>query len=101
MGDKTMSTNTTTLHRGSAQSTLGAFAAPLAAILVAIAGLVGLNAALRPAGISPAPASDAAVQKALLDVRAGERDSLSIGSDAAVQKALLDVRAGERDSRGH
>ena len=95
-----MSTNTTTLHRGSAQSARGALAAPLAiaAILLAFAGLVALNAGLRPAVIAPASASDAQVQKALIDVRAGERASNSIGSDAAVQKALIDVRAGERAS---
>lgn len=120
-----MSTNTTTLHGGSAQSVRGAFAAPLAvaAILLAFAGLVALNAGLRPAVIAPASVADAQVQKALIDVRAGERGSLSmasdaqiqraltevragehasssIGSDVAVQRALIDVRAGERDSRG-
>ena len=99
MGDRTMSTNTTTLHRGSAQPTLGAFAGSVAAILVAIAGLLALNAALGSAAISPAPASDAQVQKALIDVRAGERASYSVGSDAAVEKALISVRAGERESR--
>jgi hypothetical protein len=100
MGDKTTSTNPTTLRQGSAQSARGALAIPLAiaAILLGFAGLVGLNAGLRPAVIAPAPVSGAQVQKALIDVRAGERDSHSIGSDASVQNALIDVRAGERDS---
>jgi anti-sigma-K factor RskA len=100
MGDQTMSTNTTALHQGSAQPARGALAAPLAvaATLIAFAGLVGLNAGLRPAVIATA-ASDAQVQNALIDVRAGERDSISIGADV-VQKALIDVRAGERASRG-
>jgi hypothetical protein len=95
-----MSTNTTTLHQGSAHSARGALAAPLAvaAILLAFAGLVALNADLRPAVVVPAPVSDAQVQKVLIDVRAGERDSHSIGSDASIQRALIDVRAGERDS---
>jgi hypothetical protein len=99
MGDKTMSTNTTTLHRGPVQSARGALAAPLvvAAILLTFAGLVTLNAGLRPALIAPATASDAQVQKALIDVRAGERDSSSTRSDA-VQRALIDVRASERDA---
>jgi hypothetical protein len=102
MGDKAMSTNTTTLNQGSAHSARGALAAPLAvaAILLAFAGLVALNAGLRPAGVAPAPVSDAQVQKALIDVRAGERDSHIIGSDASVQRALIDVRADERDSHG-
>jgi hypothetical protein len=100
MGDNTMSTNTTTLHQGSAQSARGALAAPLAvaAILLAFAGLVAL-AGLSPAVIAPMPASDAQVQKALIDVRAEERASDGIGSEA-VQRALIDVRAGERDSIG-
>jgi hypothetical protein len=94
-----MSTNPTTLRQGSAQSALGTLAIPLAvaAILLGFAGLVALNAGLRPAVIAPAPVSDASVQKALIDVRAGERDSHSIGSDASIQKQLISVRAGERD----
>jgi hypothetical protein len=92
-----MSTNTTTLHRGSIQYARGALAALLAVILLAAAALVALNAGTRVTGSSAAPASNVEVQKALIDVRAGERASRGASVPTATFWALF--RASERDMR--
>ena len=91
-----MSTNATTL-RASAQSVRAGLAAMLAAIVLAAAALVALNAGPPAAGIAPASVSDAQVQKALIDVRAGERASRGVAVPTA--EFWAEFRAGERDLR--
>jgi hypothetical protein len=101
-GRLVMSTNASILHAGSVNGARKGIAALASAILLATATLVALNAGPATSGVDQAP-SDAQVQKALIDVRAGERASAvkqAPFTDAQVQKALIDVRAGERASSG-
>jgi hypothetical protein len=100
MGELTMSTNASTIHHGSIQYGRAGLAALLGALVLAAAALLALQAGPPTSGTAPNGASDAAIQRALIDVRAGERASLGVASDADVQRALIDVRAGERASLG-
>jgi hypothetical protein len=97
-----MSTNASILHPRSLNGARAGLAALATAILLAAAAMVALNTG--PAtSVDQAPVTDAQVQKALIDVRAGERASAvdqAPFTDAQVQKALIDVRAGERASGG-
>ncbi len=96
MGDETMSTNTTTLRLESAQHVRGGLAAILAAILLAAAAAVALNSG-PPVGTAPAAASDAEVEKALIDVRAGERALRGVG--VPTSEYLGEFHAAEREMR--
>ena len=100
-GRPAMSTNTSILNPGTAN---GARAGLAAAILLAAAAMVALKTSPATSGAEQAPPhTDAQVQKALIDVRAGERASAvqqAPFTDSQVQKALIDVRAGERASGG-
>lgn len=95
MGDETMSTNTTTLRLESAQHVRGALAALLAAILLAAAAGVALSGPTM--GTAPAVASDAEVEKALIDVRAGERALRGVG--VPTSDYLGEFHAAEREMR--
>lgn len=99
MGDETMSTNASTLHAGSAQSARAGIAASLAAILLAGAAIVALNAGPATSGVDQAPFSDAQIQKALTDVRAGERPSGGAGVGAPSAEFWAEFRAAEREMR--
>jgi hypothetical protein len=92
-----MSTNATTLHGASAQSARAGLAALLAAIVFAAAAMVAVNAGPPAAGIAPASVSDGQVQKALIDVRAGERASRGVAVPTAAFWA--EFRASERAFR--
>ncbi len=93
-----MSTNTSTLRGGSVQSARAGIAAFLAAILLAGAAIVALNLGSATPGVDQAPVTDAQIQKALIDVRAGERAS---GAGAGVPSAEFwaEFRAAEREMR--
>ncbi len=94
-----MSTNTSTLNPGSVQSARAGIAAFLAAILLVGAAIVALNAGPATSGVEQAPFSDAQIQKALNDVRAGERASggASVGVPSA--EFWAGFRAAEREMR--
>jgi len=94
-----MSTNASTLHRGSVQSARAGIAASLAAILLAGAAIVALNAGPATSGIDQAPVSDAQIQKALIDVRAGERASAGAGVGVSSAEFWAEFRAAEREMR--
>jgi len=94
-GRPTMSTNARTLHRGSVQYVRGGLAALLALILLAAAAIFALNTA-STTGTVPAPLSNAEIQKALIDVRAGERAPLASVPSAAF---WVEFRAAEREMR--
>ena len=90
-----MSTNATAASRLSVQSTHGGLAALLAAILVAAAATVALNAGPRAAGTSPATFSDEQIQKSLVDVRAAER----VGVGVPTAEFWAQFRKDEREMR--
>ena len=92
-----MSTNTSILHAGSLHGTRAGIAALAAAILLAVAALVALNTGPASPGIDQAPVTDAQVQKALIDVRAGERASGGAGVPTA--EFWAEFRAAERELR--
>jgi hypothetical protein len=92
-----MSTNASILHAGSVQSARAGIAAFLAAILLAGAAIVALNAGPTTPGVE-APVSDAQIQKALIDVRAGERASRGVSVPSA--EFWAGFRAAEREMRG-
>lgn len=94
-----MSTNASALHRGSIQSARAGIAALLAAILLAGAAIVALNAGPSTSGVELAPALDAQVQKALIDVRAGERASGGAGAGVPSAEFWAEFRAAEREMR--
>ncbi len=94
-----MSTNTSTLNSGSVQSARAGIAAFLAAILLAGAAIVALNAGPATSGVEQAPFSDAQVQKALIDVRAGERASGGAGVSVPSAEFWAGFRAAEREMR--
>ena len=99
MGDQTMSTNASTLHTGSGQSVRAGIAAFLAAILLAGAAIVALNAGPATSGVDQAPFSDAQIQKALIDVRAGERASSGARVGVPSAEFWAEFRAAEREMR--
>ncbi len=92
-----MSTNASTLHRGTLQSARAGVAALLGGILLAGAAMVALNAGPAASGANQAPVTDAQVQKALIDVRAGER--VSSGASVPTAKFWAEFRAAEREMR--
>ena len=92
-----MSTNTTTIQHGSVRSHRGAIQALLAALLLAGAGMVAINAGRPNASTSVAPASAAEIEKALIDVRAGERDARGVAVPTA--EFWADFRAAKREMR--
>jgi hypothetical protein len=98
-GRPTMSTNASTLHRGSIQSARAGIVAFLAAILLAGAAILALNAGPATSGAEGAPVSDAQVQKALIDVRAGERASGGAGVGVPSAEFWAEFRAAEREMR--
>ena len=92
-----MSTNASTLHGGTLQSARAGIAALVAGILLAGAALVALNAGPAASGANQAPVTDAQVQKALIDVRAGER--VSGGAAVPTAEFWAEFRAAEREMR--
>ncbi len=93
-----MSTSTKALDTGSVRTVRGGLTALLAAIVLAAAAMVALKIAEPAAGTAPVPVSDAEVQKALIDVRAGERAFRSqVGVPTAEFWAKF--RAEEREMR--
>jgi hypothetical protein len=97
MGDPVMSTNTSILHTGSVNGARAGIAALATAILLAAAAMVALNAGPATSGVDQAPTTDAQVQKALIDVRAGERASGGAGVPSA--EFWAEFRAAERELR--
>jgi hypothetical protein len=95
-GRRAMSTNTTTIRQGSVQSLRGALGALLAVMLLAAAAIFALNAGASRSG-APASVSDAQVEKALIDHRAGERAPLSVNAPSA--EFWAEFRAAEREMR--
>jgi hypothetical protein len=73
--------------------------AVVGAIVVAIIAIVaaGTYTFLGWTDTSPTRQTGLDVQKALIDVRAGER--VSLGTSADVQQALILIRAAEREGR--
>ena len=92
-----MSTNASTIHRGSIHYGRAGLAALLGALVLAAAALLALKAGPPVAGTAPNGASDAAVQQALIDVRAGERASW--GVDVPTAAFWAEFRAAEREMR--
>lgn len=92
-----MSTNTSILHGGTFEGARAGIAALAAAILLAAAALVALNTSPATPAVDQAPVTDAQVQKALIDVRAGERASRGAGVPTA--EFWAEFRAAERELR--
>ena len=90
-----MSTSTKALDTGSVRTVRGGLTALLAAIVLAAAAMVALKIAEPAAGTAPVPVSDAEVQKALIDVRAGERAFRIVPS----AEFWAEFRAQEREMR--
>ena len=73
-----------------------------AVVAIAAALLGGLLATQGPWAVTGGDAALSAADgnAALIQVRAGERESLGLGEAADVNAALVQVRAGERESLG-
>jgi hypothetical protein len=97
MGEPAMSTNTSILHPESVSGARAGIAALAMAILLAAAALVALNYGPTTTGVDQTPTTDAQVQKALIDVRAGERASGGAGVPSA--EFWAEFRAAERELR--
>ena len=92
-----MSSNASILHPRSVNGARAGLAALAAAILLAAAAMVALNTGPATSVADQAPSTAAQVQKALIDVRAGER--ASGGASVPTAKFWAEFRAAEREMR--